>query len=210
MIRLIVLFLAAAIAVVAPFLVFGDSLETFLSRDRLIEAFSSYRAYAWMAAILLLVSDILLPIPNTMVMAAMGIVYGPILGGLVSAAGLLLSGLTGYGLCRVVGRPAALWLLGERELEDAERLFRRVGGWIVAVSRWIPIVSEAVACLAGLAGMPLRAFGLALISGVVPLGLVVASLGYAGSDRPILTLVLCALLPLPIWYSAKAKLVRPD
>jgi membrane protein DedA with SNARE-associated domain len=110
----------------------------------------------------------------------------------------------------VVGRPAALWLLGERELEEAERLFRRVGGWVVAVSRWIPIVSEAVACLAGLAGMPLRAFGLALFSGVVPLGLVVASLGYAGSDRPILTLVLCALLPLPIWYSAKAKLVPPD
>jgi uncharacterized membrane protein YdjX (TVP38/TMEM64 family) len=210
MARLILLFVAAAILVAAPFLVFGDSLEAFLAKDRLIDTFAEYRAYAWIAAILLLVSDILLPIPNTIVMAAMGIVYGPILGGLISAAGLLLSGLTGYTLCHVLGRPAALWLLGERELVDAERLFLRVGGWIVAVSRWIPIVSEAVACLAGLAGMPLRAFGLALICGVVPFGLVVSSLGHAGSDRPILTLLLCALLPLPIWYAARAKLVRAD
>jgi uncharacterized membrane protein YdjX (TVP38/TMEM64 family) len=208
MARLAALFLAAAILVVLPFLVFGDTLEAFLSQERLIEAFGEFRAYAWAVAILLLVSDILLPIPNTIVMAAMGIVYGPLLGGLVSVVGLMLSGLAGYVLCRVLGRPAALWLLGERELSDAERLFRRFGGLLVAASRWVPILSEAIACLAGLAGMPLRAFVLALLSGAVPLGLVVASIGYAGSDRPVLTLLLCALLPLPIWFAVRANRVR--
>jgi uncharacterized membrane protein YdjX (TVP38/TMEM64 family) len=208
MARLAALFLAAATLVVLPFLLFGDRLEAYLSQERLTEAFGEYRAYAWAAAILLLVSDILLPIPNTIVMAAMGIVYGPLLGGLVSAAGLMLSGLAGYGLCRMLGRPAALWLMGERELSDAERLFRRVGGLLVAASRWVPILSEAIACLAGLAGMPLRTFFLALLSGVLPLGLVVASIGYAGSDRPVLTLVLCALLPLPIWFAVRANLPR--
>jgi uncharacterized membrane protein YdjX (TVP38/TMEM64 family) len=208
MTRLVLLFVAAALLVAAPFFIFGDSFETFLSKDRLIDAFSAYRGYAWIVAILLMVADILLPIPNTMVIVAMGIVYGPFLGGLVSAGGLALSGFAGYGLCRVLGRPAALWLLGERELHEAERLFLRVGGLLVAASRWAPILAEAIACLAGLAGMPLRTFGLALLSGVVPFAFAIAGLGYAGSDRPILTLVICALLPLPIWFVVRGAFLR--
>ena len=36
-----------------------------------------YRSFAWLVAIGLLVSDLVLPIPNTMVMAALGVIYGP-------------------------------------------------------------------------------------------------------------------------------------
>jgi uncharacterized membrane protein YdjX (TVP38/TMEM64 family) len=204
--RLFGLFLALALLIALPFFVWGEHFETALARDRMIAALDDYRGFAWLVAIGLLVSDLLLPIPNTMVIAALGVLYGPLLGGLIATAGNLLSGLLGYGLCRRFGRPLARRLLGEADLVAGERLFATSGGWMVAASRWLPIVPEVVACMAGLARMRLSAFLLALLSGAAPLSFVLAGLGYAGSDRPLLTLFLCALLPLPIWYGLRRSL----
>jgi uncharacterized membrane protein YdjX (TVP38/TMEM64 family) len=186
--------------VALPFVIWGEHFNAMLGQGRLLEWFSEYRGVAWLVAIALLVSDLLLPIPNTMVMAAVGVIYGPILGGLVSVAGNCLSGLLGYSLCRRFGRPIAKRLFGEADLRAGEYLFARSGGWMVAGSRWLPVLPEVIACMAGLARMPMRRFLLALFCGSAPLGFVIAGLGYAGSDRPVLTIALCALLPLPIWY----------
>jgi uncharacterized membrane protein YdjX (TVP38/TMEM64 family) len=48
--------------------------------------------------VLLLASDLLLPIPATADMAALGLVYGPLWGGLIGTAGGFLGGAQGYGL----------------------------------------------------------------------------------------------------------------
>ena len=198
--RLTWIFLALAFIVALPFFIWGDRVEAFLHQDRLVAWFQSYYDSAWLVGIALLVSDLVLPIPNTVVMAALGVIYGPLVGGIVSTAGNCLSGLLGYSLCRLYGRPVAARLIGEADLEAGGHLFARSGGVIVAASRWLPVLPEIISCMAGLMRMPFRIFALALLAGSAPLGFVVASLGYAGSDRPLLTLVLCALLPLPIWY----------
>ena len=201
--RLGLVFLALSAAVAVPFLLWGGQIEAALDRQLLIEWLAENRASAWLVAILLLVSDILLPIPNTIVMAALGVIYGPLLGGLVATAGTVFSGLAGYGLCRRFGRPLASRLVGPEDLARAERLFHRSGGWMVAASRWLPVLPEAIACMAGLARMPLPTFVVALFCGSAPLGFVIAGLGYAGAERPLVTLILCALLPLPLWFSMR-------
>ncbi len=196
------LLLAAVVAL--PFVIWGEHFNAMLGQGRLLEWFAEYRRVAWLVGIALLVSDLLLPIPNTMVMATLGVLYGPVLGGLVSVIGNCLSGLLGYSLCRRFGRPVAKRLLGEADLSAGEYFFAHSGGWMVAGSRWMPVFPEVIACMAGLARMPVQRFLLALFCGSVPLGFAVAALGYAGSDRPVMTIALCALLPLPIWY-----LLRP-
>ena len=198
--RLTWTFLALAILVALPFLFFGDRLGAALHQDRLVAWFQSYRGSAWAIGTALLVSDLVLPIPNTMVMAALGVIYGPLVGGLVSVLGNVLSGLLGYSLGRRFGRPLATRIIGDADLRAGEHLFARSGGLIVAASRWLPVLPEVISCMAGLTKMPLASFTLALLCGSVPLGFVVAGLGYAGSDKPFLTLFLCALLPLPLWY----------
>jgi uncharacterized membrane protein YdjX (TVP38/TMEM64 family) len=198
--RLTWIFLALAILIVLPFFIWGERVEALLHQDRLVAWFQSYYGSAWLIAIGLLVSDLVLPIPNTMVIAALGVIYGPVVGGLVATIGSCLSGLLGYALCRRFGRPLAVRLVGEADLEAGEKLFARSGGIIVAASRWLPVLPEVISCMAGLTRMSLPVFALALVCGTAPLCLVVASLGYAGSDRPLLTLVLCAVLPLPLWY----------
>ncbi len=198
--RLAGLFVAMAVLVAVPFLVWGEYFDARLSQDRLLGWFGEFRATAWLVGIALLVSDLVLPIPNTMVMAALGVLYGPLLGGLFSTAGNCLSGLLGYAACRRFGRPLARRLLSDEDLSEAERLFARSGGWIVAGSRWLPVLPEAVACMAGLARMPPGRFALALLCGSAPLGFAVAGLGHGGSDHALLTIALCALLPFPFWY----------
>ena len=137
--RLTWIFLVLAILVALPFLIWGDRIEALLHQDRLVAWFQSYRSSAWLIAIVLLVSDLVLPIPNTMVMAALGVIYGPVVGGLVATIGTTLSGLVGYGLCRRFGRPLARRLAGEADLRAGEALFARSGGFIVAASRWLPV-----------------------------------------------------------------------
>ena len=198
--RLTWIFLAFAIVLAFPFFIWGEELNAVLQQDRLVASFQSYRGSAWLIAIGLLVSDLVLPIPNTMVMAALGVIYGPIVGGLVATLGNGLSGLLGYSLSRGFGRPLAARLVGEADLEAGEHLFARSGGLIVAASRWLPVLPEVISCMAGLTRMPFTLFTVALVAGSLPFGFVVAGLGYAGSSNPLLTILLCALLPLPIWY----------
>ena len=114
---------------------------------------------------LLLAADLFLPLPGTLIMSALGYVYGPVGGGLLATVGSFLGGTLGYGLCRLLGRGAARRLLGEKDLEKGERLFASVGGWIVVLSRWLPLVPEVVSCMAGLTRMPARSFLLALLCG---------------------------------------------
>lgn len=199
--RLAGLFLVLAVLFALPFLVFGAATEDWLAGPA-AEWLQRRRDTAWLIAVLLLVADLLLPIPNTMVIATLGGLYGPLLGGLVATAGSCLSGLLGYSLCRRFGRPLAARLLGTGELGEAEALFARSGGILVAASRWLPVVPETMACMAGLARMPLAPFALALVCGAAPVGFVVAFIGWLGADRPLLTLALCALLPLPLWLAA--------
>jgi uncharacterized membrane protein YdjX (TVP38/TMEM64 family) len=147
--------------------------------------------------------DLLLPIPGTIVMSALGYVYGTMMGGLLAALGSFLAGSLGYGLCRLLGRGAARRLLGEKDLERGEQLFANVGGWIVALSRWLPIFPEVVACMAGLTRMPAATFFFALACGSLPLGFVFAAVGHTGVVSPTLALVLSAVLPVVLWLAAR-------
>jgi len=191
--------LVIALLIVAPFLVWGDRLESFFTGEGTVDWFQSFGSWAWAAAIGLLLADILLPIPGTSVMAAMGIIYGPLWGGIVSAAGSILAGSLAYGICRSVRRERVEWLTSAEGMDRIEDLFERWGGWLVAASRWLPVLPEMVAILAGLASMRARIFLPALACGSIPLGFAYASAGHLGSGSPGLTLLAAALSPLLLW-----------
>ena len=186
-----------------PFFLFGDQIEQVFA-DGVVNWLQDYGGFAWAAAIGLLIADLAIPVPTTAVMAALGMVYGPVLGGLISGLGSVVSGLVGYVLCRNLGRPFALWLNGEQGLSYGERLFENIGGWIVALSRWLPVVSEGIACLAGLSRMSFPVFISALLCGSVPLGFLFATIGHLGGDYPVTTLILSAFLPFSLWF-----IIRP-
>jgi uncharacterized membrane protein YdjX (TVP38/TMEM64 family) len=201
--RLLWLFLLLALVVLIPFVIWGSGFERTFSREGAIAWLTGYGRWAGVAGILLLISDLILPIPATAVMAALGFVYGPVVGGLIATLGSFLSGTLAYLICRWFGRAAALRVLGPRDLADGERLFARVGGWLVVLSRWLPVLPEVIACMAGLSRMAPLPFFIALACGSAPLGFVFAVIGHAGAAYPIVGLVLSAALPPLLWLAVQ-------
>lgn len=206
MTRLLLIFLVLAALMAVPFLIWGEGFERAFTREGTVAWLAEYGLWAWAAGILLLIADLFLPIPATAVMAALGFVYGPVVGGLLAAGGSFLSGMLAYLLCRLLGRRVARRILGTAGLEDGERLFARVGGWLVVLSRWLPVFPEVIACMAGLARMRVGAFTGALACGSVPLGFVFAAVGHAGVGHPLLAIAASAILPPLLWLAVRPHL----
>lgn len=201
--------LGLAVVLMIPFLLWDDAFSRLFSQGAMIEWLQANRAFGWLAGILLLVADLLLPIPGTVVMSALGFVYGPVFGGFVSACGSFLSGLLAYGLCRGWGHGVARKLTGATDLKKGERLFAKSGGWIVALSRCLPLLPEVISCLAGVARMPLRKFLVALGCGSVPVGFVFASIGAMGKESPGWALGLSLMIPVVLWLIA-SRILREN
>lgn len=197
--RLLTTSIILAVVLCLPFLIWGDQFMQWFTGDAAIQWIRGWGAWGWLAVIGLLMSDLFLPIPATPVMSAAGFLYGTWIGGLVSAVGSIAAGLLGYWLCRGFGRGIALRLTGETELAENETLFRKRGPWIVAASRWLPLLPEVISCLAGLTRMPAPTFTLALICGSVPMSFVYAAIGAAGQENPKLAIGLSVLVPPVLW-----------
>lgn len=206
---LMLLILALLGAILIPFFVWGSHFDAALSLDGARQWMEGFGVWAWVGGILLLMSDIVLPVPSTVVMSAIGWVYGWLVGGLVCAAGSMLSGIVAYGLCHWLGRGAAAWIAGEKGLQKVEALFDGHGGWLVALSRWTPVLPEAVACLAGIARMSWRVFLPSLACGSIPLGFAFAAIGHLGQSEPIWAIALSAITPVFLWLLASRLVRRP-
>ncbi|MDH3652565.1 MAG: VTT domain-containing protein [Saprospiraceae bacterium] len=202
--RQIFLFGFLAVSIIIPFLIWGDQLMDRFAMEGAITWLTDYGKWAWLAAIVLLISDLLLPIPGTLVMAALGYVYGPVLGGILAACGSFISGALGYWICRSFGEGGAKRILGEKDFRKGMQVFNKVGGWLVVLSRWLPIFPEVIACMAGLNRMSIRKFHSALVISALPMGFAYAIIGHSGVENPTSAIVLSAVIPPIIWL-----LVRP-
>lgn len=182
--------------------VFGSGLEQAWSSEVLVARFSEAREWAWLAGIGLLLADLLLPIPGTIVMSALGAVYGVWLGGLIASAGSMLAGMLGYGVGRFFDERFARKWLGEKDFDKGHALFAKSGAWVVAISRALPILPEVLACMAGLVRMPFGKFVIALACGSVPMGFLFAWIGTAGMVNPEWGLAFSLGVPAVLWGAA--------
>lgn len=188
--------------------VWGGGMEERFTLEGSVAYLERSGGYAWLGGWLLLVSDVLLPVPGTVVMSALGYLYGTLLGGLLAAAGSMLAGLVAYGACRLMGKRGARFILGEKDYRRGHDWFEHGGGWLVCLSRALPILPEVVACTAGLVGMSFKRFVIALACGSLPMGFVFAAIGSAGHDRPGLAMVMSLLLPAVLWTVARLLIRR--
>ncbi len=202
--RLAAAFFVLALIILVPFLIWGEWFERMFTGDALQQWLASQgMAWGWLMAILLLIGDLVLPLPNTAVMSGLGYVYGTLAGGAIAAAGSFLSGALAYGLCRRFGERMATRLMGAEGFASGQRLFRGGrGGFIVALSRCLPMLPEIIACMAGLTKMPPGRFFSALACGCVPMGFLYAWIGDAGRNAPGLAIGLSIVIPAILYGTA--------
>lgn len=201
--RLVAWFVLLMALILAGWMVMGESLEQRFSLEASVAMLDRAGSFAWLFGWGLLVADVVLPIPGTVVMSALGWVYGFWWGGLAAASGSFLAGSVAYGLGRLIGEKGARFLLGEKDLRRGREFFHRGGGWMVCLSRALPVLPEAIACTAGLVRMPLKRFLAALACGCLPMGFVFAWIGAAGRDEPVLALTLSLALPVVLWVLSR-------
>ena len=92
--RLIWIFVTLGIIFLVPFLIWGESWQW--TSEGAVAWLRNYGTWAWAVALGLLAADLFPPLPATAVMAALGFVYGPIVGGLIGGTGSLISGCLAY------------------------------------------------------------------------------------------------------------------
>ena len=156
-----------------------------------------YEGWAWAVGIVLICADLVLPVPQTAVIAALGIIYGTLLGGLLGTLGLITGGLLGYGLMLTSARRFAQRFAGPRSLHKMEGMFDRAGAWAIVLTRSLPYsLPEAMVFLAGLAAMPIGKFTAALTIGSVPTAFAFAAIGAGWADQPILALAVSYVVPI--------------
>lgn len=165
--------------------------------------------WGWLAGLLLLTGDLFLPVPGTAVMSGLGYLYGTAAGGFAATAGSFLSGSLAYWLCRTRGHRMAARLMGPDGMSRGKNLFHsRRGGFMVALSRCLPLLPEVIACMAGVTGMPAGKFHLALACGSLPMGFLFAWIGATGKDAPGMALGLSLVIPAVLYGLALLVMKR--
>ncbi len=130
----------------------------------------------WVAALAgigLLVADVVAPVPSSIIMFVNGVLFGVILGSILSILGGLGATLTGHWI-GTKGEAAGKRWMGEMAHDRARTFFQKHGLIALIVSRPIPILAEAISIIAGISGMPRKQ----LIPGTI-LGLIPAAVLYA-------------------------------
>ncbi|MDD4890833.1 MAG: VTT domain-containing protein [Phycisphaerae bacterium] len=183
----------------------GDE-ETLELSDQSVQWVDHHRKLAAMAVMVLLGSDMFLPVPSSVVMTTNGRLFGFATGTMVSFAGSMLAWIGCYWLGRLFG-----WT-GQKKNGDGpsgdavSRQVKRFGGGMLIVTRPVPILAELTAAACGVARMNFWRFLVGASLGVLPMSIVYAYVGnhYRDSRSPWIALVIAILIPL-LLYLALAR-----
>ena len=160
--------------------------------------------------IALLVADVLLPVPSSVVGVALCWLLGPLWGGLTLALGLTLSFACGYVLGRAVPEHRLRAWIGAGVWDAVRGNVKRRAWWWIALARPLPLLAEMTAVLAGVWRVPpVPAIGTAALSSVAVAALYAASV-WLGRDEPnmVAAFAASAALPAVAWFVHRRVLAR--
>lgn len=131
----------------------------------------------------LLCIDLFIAVPTLTLIILAGYFLGFAFGALFSVAGIMSAGVIGYTLSRRYGDKILNFLIKDKvQREEAVEIFNRHGFVIILLSRAMPVMPEASACLSGITGMSFKKFFIAWMISTVPYVLIAS---YAGSISSI-------------------------
>lgn len=180
--------------ILVPFFLYEEAVTAW-ARD-FVESGRSKTAIAFVIGALL-ASDVLLPVPSSLVATASGYLLGLVPGAAVTWAGMSLGCLVGYALGAKPARGLTRRFVGDAELVRASMAHERWGDWAVIVCRSVPVLAEASVVFAGVAGMPFARFLLLTGLANLAIGLVYAAVGALALEANSFLLAFAGAIVLP-------------
>ncbi|MTI99268.1 MAG: TVP38/TMEM64 family protein [Marinobacter adhaerens] len=173
--------------------------------------FSSQGAMGPVLLMLLMILAVVVgPIPTLPISAASGLVYGPLGGTAVAAAGALVGSLMAFYLARVLGRDAVQQKFESNPVFSA-RGSQRFLFIAIFLTRLIPLFSFAlISYAAGITAIRVWRYALATLLGMLPMTFVFAGLGHTFEMNPALTVVaagtvLLVMSALPLYLRRRPQ-----
>jgi uncharacterized membrane protein YdjX (TVP38/TMEM64 family) len=180
-------------AILLPFVLFAESMDRWTLQQIQAQA-RPLPIASWVVA--LLMADIVLPVPASLVSTLAGALLGVTAGFAASVVGMTLTCQIGYALGRW-SAPLAQRLISDEEMARVSKQVNRRGMWAFAMLRPIPVLAEASAFWAGVMQVnPLRFSAVTLMANS-GLSLLYAAVGAAAIPAGSVTLILAAAIALP-------------
>ncbi|MCH8047366.1 MAG: VTT domain-containing protein [Planctomycetes bacterium] len=204
--RTLPLMCAVLLVPVLPFLFFGGQFEEWVQD---LEDNPPPRAATAGLVVGLLATDILLPVPSSVVSALAGYVLGWWRATLATWIGMNLGAAIGFALARRWGRPLALWFSKEEDLERMRHVSDVYGPAVLALARAVPVFAEASVLIVGIHGLPWRRFLPAVLLSNLGIALAYSAFGDWAKENQWLPLALGVAIALPILAAAAAQRLLP-
>lgn len=156
----------------------------------------------------LLIADVFLPVPSSLVMVAHGSLFGVVVGTLLSLIGSVGAALLGF----AVGRRGGKFL--ERVVTPAEQarannMLERWGVLAIIVTRPIPMLAETVAIMSGASSLGWGTVALASFVGSLPPALLYALTGAAVANFQTTSLMFGVVLLVAGLFWLTGRLLGP-
>lgn len=199
--RLVAMLCVLVLLISLPFVLWGAHFDAEVPRwlASVGDALGSAPAFA-AAGIALLMLDVLLPVPSTLVAVALCWRLGPLWGGASVAAGGALSFLAGYALGRLMPEARLRRWIGPALWDRVAGRAQRHAGWWIVLARPLPVLAELSAVLAGAWRLPLPlAFAQAALASLA-MGALYGGSAWLGAQAPGLATSLGVLLILPVAF----------
>lgn len=192
---------------VLPFLLFGGRLEDWL---RGIAEDPPSVAATTCLIISLLATDILLPIPSSVVSTMSGWQLGWLRGTLATWIGMNLGALIGFSLARRWGKPFARWFSSEEDLGRMHETSERYGPLVLVLTRAMPVFAEASVLISGIHQLSWQRFLPAILFSNLGIALAYSALGEYAQRHQWLPFALAVSVALPVLIAAAAKRFFPE
>lgn len=188
-----------ALLIIVPFVIWGDAVTEWFNVQ--IEAAQGRRGAAALVMFGLLASDIVIPVPSSLVSTCCGMILGFTRGFLVSFFAMCVSAAAGYLLGRFCSGYARR-MVGERDMAALARFQERNSGWWLLLLRPVPVLAEASVIFSGIGREPPGVAAVWVLLGNAVVSAVYAAVGaWSGSSESMLpafagTLAVTGLLML--------------
>ena len=198
-----ILLLAFVLAVpIVPFLLAGEHLEQQFSGW--LEATTDKTTFFWIVAAILS-TDVLLPVPSSVVSTFAGWQLGVAGGTLASWLGMTAGALIGFALSRTIGRPLAERFVEQGDLDRMQLLSNRFGPKTLVLCRALPVLAEASVLFVGAMGLPWLKFIVPTALANLGIALAYSVLGSYSAEQNLLIWALVCAVALPLLATAIAR-----
>lgn len=192
---------------IVPFLLFGERVEPWLAawRDD-----PPTRPVVAAAVVLLLATDVFLPIPSSVVSTLAGSQLGTWGGTVATWLGMSLGAVIGFAVARQFGPRMVGWLTRPDDLRRTATLVDRFGPLLLVFGRGVPVLAEATVLLFGMHGLSWRRFLPPVLLANLGLALAYSLFGELAERYHSLPLALAVAIALPVLMVAAFRVwTRP-